>query len=451
MSKRLLDWFRDRAIKRVVRYGLPLTIGKAITSVSGLVTLALLARQLGPTSLGVLALIRTVAGVVEQYANFNTWQAVIKYGTEAMAASRTDDVNRIVKLAVVIDMLTAALASLVLIVLAALLPGSFGWSEHDAFLCMLYSITIVTRVAGATDGVFRICDAYRKQALATSVGAIASVIAVGAAVLAGAGLTGCVVALIIGEVIANVYIMAVAFKTAADAGYGAWWTASVRGARARFPGIGQFILATNAQLTVRKTMGEIDMVVVGSMLGKAAAGLFRVVKQLGTVPAKIFLPFEQVLFTELAHLAAAHDFESFRRVLRRTSIIATLGALAVWAVVAIAAVPIVRLVAGDEFVAAAEPLRWYLLAMVLGVANAPVLRSLIALGRPGLLFWLDVATLAVLVAGVIVGTWLAGLVGVSLAILVHRVVHMFGATWLAGRVIRTRAEDASQRHAQALT
>lgn len=449
MRKRLVLWFRDRAIKRVVRYGLPLTIGKAVTSASGLVTLALLARQLGPAQLGVLALIRTVAGIIEQYANFNTWQAVVKYGTEAIAQSRTEDVKRIVKLAVVIDLITAMIAGVVLIALAALLPSLFGWSGHDAFLCMLYSLTVITRVAGATDGVFRICDAYRKQAIATSVGGVVSVVSVVAAVIGGAGLTGCVVALIVGEVVSNVYIMAIASGTARAAGYGGWWATSLRGTRSTFPGIVHFIVATNAQLTVRKTMGEIDMIVVGSMLGKVAAGLYRVVKQLGTIPAKVFLSFEQVLFTELAHLAAARDFESFRRVVRRASALATIGALMIWAVVAVLSVPIIRLVVGDEFIDAAEPFRWYLLAMVLGVANAPVLRSLIALGRPGLLFWLDVATLAILVAGVVVGTWLWGLVGVSLAILLHRVVHMVGATWLVARVITARAQDAAPRPAQA--
>lgn len=44
---------------------------------------------------------------------------------------------------------------------------------------------------------------------------------------------------------------------------------------------------------------------IGAMLGKIPSGLFRVVKQLGTIPGRVFMPFEQVLFTELARAAAA--------------------------------------------------------------------------------------------------------------------------------------------------
>jgi O-antigen/teichoic acid export membrane protein len=432
------DWFRDRALRRVARFGVPVTIGKAITSVASLVTLALLARQLGVEQFGVLALIRSIVGATDQFANFNTWQAIVKYGAEAIALRRVDDVKRVIKLAIVIDIASALVAAAVIAVIAFALAGAFGFTTHQSLACALYAITVVTRVAGATDGIFRICDAYRGQAIATSLGAAISIVAIAVAVALDAGFDGCAIALAASEIAGNVIVTIVALDVARDSGYGGWWKTPLAGVRSACPGIVHFLVATNGQLTVKKAQTELDMIVVGAMLGKIPSGLFKVVKQLGTIPGRIFMPFEQVLFTELARLAAANDYASFARLLRRSAAAATLGSLAIWAVAALVAAPLVEIVAGADYVAAAEPFRWYLLAMVLTVANAPIQRATIALGRPGTLFVFDLATLAVLIAFAIAGAYAWGLVGVSLAILGYKLIQIAWSTWLVARIIRQR-------------
>jgi hypothetical protein len=41
--------FRDRTVRKVAKYGVPVAIGKLAASLSGLVTLGILTRHLGPT------------------------------------------------------------------------------------------------------------------------------------------------------------------------------------------------------------------------------------------------------------------------------------------------------------------------------------------------------------------------------------------------------------------
>lgn len=435
---RVLSWFKDRAVRKVVRYGLPIAIGKFLSAFAGVVTLGLLARHLGPVQFGVIAVMRTVVGLVDQYANFNTWQAVVRYGTEATARERKQDVAQIFKVAVSIDLVTGLLGLLVIAGLAFLIPSSFGWTYHQAALCALYGLTIVTRVAGASDGMFRICDAYRAQAISSTAGAVAMTIAVAIAVAVGAGFDGCVIALIAGEVMSNLFVTLTSFWVVHQAGFAGWLRAPLRGARTRFPGLVRFLLATNGQLTVRKTNSEVDMLIVGAMLGRAPAGFFRVIKQIATIPGRVFLPFEQVLFTELARAIAAVDYRALRRLLRRFAAIVLMGSLLIWAVAAVFARPTVELVAGAEYSAAAGPLRWYLLAMVIGVAATPVQRALIALDRPGTLFLFDLATLPALVGGIVLGAYYADLIGVSIAMLAHRLLQLAWATWIVDRVVREK-------------
>ena len=438
MVRRIVGWFRDRAVRRVVRYGVPAALGKLVMSLAGLVTTALLARQLGPGPFGVIAVIRTVVAIVDQYANFNTWQAIVKYGTEAQAAHRTRDVERVIKLAVVIDVATGVLAALVILGLAYAIPSTFSWTAHEGMLCALYGVTLFTRVAGASDGIFRICDAYRAQAISSSIGALAMTAAVGVAVAVDASFDGCVYALVGGEVISNLVVTAASFRVARERGFGGWARASLASVRTSFQGIVHFLVATNAQLTVKKTAGELDMVIVGAMLGKVSSGLYRIVKQLGSIPGRIFMPFEQVVFTELARAAAAHDYAGFKRLLRRFTGLVGLGSLVIWAIAAVASAPIIRLVAGDEFVGAADSFRWFLLAVVLLIVNSTIMRALIALGRPGTLFIFDLGSLGVLAAGLWTGAHYWGLVGVSVAVLAYRALQLLYSTWFVAHVVKQR-------------
>ncbi len=440
----LKDWFRDRAVRKVAKYGVPAAAGKFINAISGLVTMAVLARYLGPGPFGVIALFRTVVTVVDLYANFNTWQALVKYGAEAIAQERPEDVKRMIKLAFAIDITTAVLGTLVVAALTLVIPERFGWTPSEAALCAIYGITLISKVSGTSDGIFRICDAYRVQAVVAGIAAILSTAAVVIAVALDSSFEGCVIALVIAEVSSNIATTIAAFWVANKSGYRGWLKTSLQGIRATFPGLVRFFVSTNAQLTVKTTQGEIDMIFVGSMLGKEAAGMFRVVKQLGTIPGRVFLPFEIVLFTELARCAAVHDYAGFRRLLLRAVTIAGVGSLVIWAVAALIATPLIELVAGSAFVSVAPAFRWYLLGMVVQVCSTTVLRSMIALGRPGTAFLFDAASLIVLIGTLIVGAQLWGLVGVAIAILLHKSIQLVWSTSVVWRLLR-RAEAAHPR------
>lgn len=445
----LKEWFRDRTVRKVAKYGVPAAAGKFVNAIAGLVTMAVLARYLGPGPFGVIAVFRTVVTVVDLYANFNTWQALIKYGTEAIAEKRTDDVKRMIKLAFIIDITTAIIGAIVVFGLTLIIPGRFGWSPSEAGLCAIYGLTLVSKVSGTTDGIFRICDAYRVQAVIAGIGAVLSTAAVVIAVALGASFEGCVIALVSAEIASNIATTIASFWVANQAGYRGWMKTTLTGLRTTFPGIVRFFVSTNAQLTVKTTQGEIDMLVIGSMLGKESAGLFRVVKQLGTIPGRVFLPFEIVLFTELARCAANHDYAGFRRLLLRAVAIAGLGSLLIWVVAAAFAGPLIQLVAGSAYISVTPAFRWYLLAMVVQVCSTTVMRSMIALGRPGTAFLFDAASLVVLIGAVLFGAFHYGLVGVAMAIVLHKAVQLAWSTTVVFRLLRSH--ESNQAAAAAMT
>ena len=131
--------------------------------------------------------------------------------------------------------------------------------------------------------------------------------------------------------------------------------------------------------------------------------------------------------------------------LRRTVAIGGGISFAIWIVAALGSRLLVEIVAGHAFIAAAEPFRWYLLAMVIQIAAAPIMRAMIALGRPGTLFLFDCATLVLLVSAVTLGALKLGLLGVAVAIVVHKLAQLtLSATWVSRHVRRLEREQRTQ-------
>jgi O-antigen/teichoic acid export membrane protein len=75
------------------------------------------------------------------------------------------------------------------------------------------------------------------------------------------------------------------------------------------------------------------------------------------------------------------------------------------------------------------------------VANAPVQRALVALGRPGTLFLFDLASFGVLFVAAVVGAREWGLVGVALAVAAHKAVQLAWSTWLVRTIALQRHRD----------
>jgi O-antigen/teichoic acid export membrane protein len=96
--------------------------GNAAVAGFGVITLALNARALGTAGLGVLALIMTIATLVDRIAAFQTWLPLVKLGAEALAAGDKRRVGQIVTVALLFDAI-AATAAAVVAVLIVLLAG----------------------------------------------------------------------------------------------------------------------------------------------------------------------------------------------------------------------------------------------------------------------------------------------------------------------------------------
>ncbi|MGH6915911.1 MAG: lipopolysaccharide biosynthesis protein, partial [Geminicoccales bacterium] len=81
-------WVPDSIIRRLLKNLTYLFSGNLAASVLSLAALALTARALGPAQFGILVLIEAYIRLIDRLVRIEPWQALIKYGAEALEQGR---------------------------------------------------------------------------------------------------------------------------------------------------------------------------------------------------------------------------------------------------------------------------------------------------------------------------------------------------------------------------
>ncbi len=91
----LYRWFKDEGFRLLFKNAGTLLSGNMIAWILGLITFAITARILGPTQFGIFVLITTYVTIVDKILNFQSWQALIKYGAEVLEKKNNDSFKSI--------------------------------------------------------------------------------------------------------------------------------------------------------------------------------------------------------------------------------------------------------------------------------------------------------------------------------------------------------------------
>src|SRR3989338_7684016 len=152
----LRAWMADGFLRRLYKDAGIVLSGTAGSSVLGLVALGVTARALGPESLGVLVLIKAYVTVVEKFAGFQSWQALIMHGAQLIEQNRRDDFKRLMKFGTLVDVAGASLGALGGAAAAYWVGRWRGWDPNTVSLALVYSLTLLTSVTGTPKAILRL-------------------------------------------------------------------------------------------------------------------------------------------------------------------------------------------------------------------------------------------------------------------------------------------------------
>jgi O-antigen/teichoic acid export membrane protein len=436
---RFRQWLVNVSAGRLFRSAAVLLAGNTVASGLDFLSLAITARVLGPSWLGLLVLVRAYVTVISRFLDLQSWQLLIAYGAQALERRDAAQFKRLVKFGVLLDAGTAVLGALVGVSIAHWVGARQGWEPVTTRLAMLYSLVLLVNISSAPKGVLRLFDRFDLLAGRDIATAVIKLIGVAAAAVGGFELAGFAAVWIATEVFGSLLLVWLGRRVLAEQGYGGFLRVPLRGLTAAHPKFGRFILATNANGVLKTVTEEVDTLLVGGVLGTAGAGLYKIAKQFSKVISELVGPLYQVVYPELARLWARGEVLGVRRLVIRSGLLTGAGAMLVWLVVLFAGRQLLDLAFGSDFVAAYDVLVWYMLAVVVSVVGFGLHPSLVAAGRPDISLAVYTVTTMIYVPVLAGSLQLWTLAGAGIAYFIYRVAWWAAMLACQDHVLRRRA------------
>ncbi len=405
--------------------------GKALNGALSLGATAIAARALGVEMFGVLVLVHAYVQSIGEIAKFQSWQALLQYGTAPFESGRLGEFQRVLRFSLLLDGLSGIGGVLIAQFGVQLIGSTLGWPAARSPEVSAYSLVIVFMVSATPTGALRLLDRFDLLAWQSSIDSWVRVIGAGAAWYCGAGLEVFLAVWFLGQVAAFIFLFVAAHDTLKARGALEGFRLHARGSMTDgFPGIWAFVWSTNLNSTLTLAFTHVGTLMVGALLGARDAALFRVAKQLGDAvakPAKLIVP---ALYPELARLAAARDHVMLRRLVRQLALAAGGGASVLLIIAALIREPALRLLIGEEFVAAKDVLLWLLGASVVSLWALPLEPLLMSTGNAGAAFRMRLVVTLAYLPMLYWATVGGGLIGAGVVAVIGAVLMLAGQVWL---------------------
>lgn len=412
--------------------------GKLVNAVASTAALAIAARALGVESLGVLILVHAYMQTVSELSKFQSWQAVILYGTAPLQDGRTADFQQVFRFSLSLDAISAVAGLLIAVGGIWLVGSGLGWPETLRPQMSLYAFIICFLVSATPTGVLRLMDRFDLIAAQSSIESWVRLIGAALAWKYGAGLPSFLLIWFLGQVAAFGFLFAAAA-----------WTLHSRQLLAGFrlrsgrplaegmPGIWSFVWSTNFNSSLGTAFTQLGTLMVGALLGAREAALYRIARQVANAlakPAKLVVP---ALYPELARLAQSGDRHGLRKLVVQLTLAGGSLATGLLLIALLVGKPALGWIMGPEFVAAHPVMLWLLASAVIGIWAVPLEPLLISTGlaAPAFRARLGVTLLYVPLLYLLVasdGDW-GGLRGAGLASVLGMALLFLSQFWLVRR------------------
>lgn len=428
------DSASDSASRNRLRHVMHLLTGNAASMLIGLASVALVARGLGPVEYGMLALTFSFTQAIERLVSFQSWQPMIRYGAELNTPEHHDDLKRLLKFGLMLDLAGAMAGWLIAIALTAAGGYLFGWDAETLRLVFIYSTVLLFALTGMPTAILRITGRFRTVAYGQVFSGLVRLAACGIAFVLEADLMTFALVWMGTQIVSSLTTLFMSLYVLRQEGIRGMLRAPLAGVTERFPGLWKFTWSANISLTIWSSAQQFDTLIVGALAGPGEAGLYHIAKRVGRLAQQMGGQVQAVVYPEVSRLWASGAVVEFRRVVREVELmLIAAGVIGVIAMIFIAG-PAIRLTAGPEFVGAAPLLIAQMVAMALTISGSVTRSALLAMGQQQRVLHLVVLTTAIFHATAFLLVPRIGAMGANVAHIA------LGATWLTGLLIVFRQE-----------
>lgn len=357
------------------------------------------ARQLGAAGYGLFGLITAYVAVVNQVIDFRIYEFATRYVSEFWEKGRKGECLAAVKAAYLLDVSTG-LAAFALVAATAWLAAAHILHEPGlAALVVLSAGSLLFSTAnGTASAILGVFGRFPWLTLHSVLHASARFLLVIAALAAGKGLYGVVLACVAADLFGGLLINFLAARVVKEKLWEFRGEARLALLKARFREMASFLAYTNLNEFLSLFTRNVDVLFLGYFRGAAEAGLYKLAKSFAGAVGLLAEPLYTSVFPAITGLIARGERARAASLARRLSLTAAAIFIPLCAAMALAAPFLVTRAAGAAYLAAAPALGIMVWGGAVGGIFAWVRPMLLAIGRADVPAKINAAGAALLVA-----------------------------------------------------
>jgi len=273
-----------------------------------------LARALGASEYGVLALVIALVAVVQQLLDSRIWEAATKFVVEFRTKGDPAGASAVVKLCYLVDAVVGVAAGAVLFLTADWTARLFVGSAGAADAIRLYAVSTIVAVPAATSSaLLRVAGRFRWLAYQSAGEMVVRLVAVAAAVVVvGARIVPVLWAYLFAAAVGTAALAILAARASRELGLSRWAEAPLHLLRGDLRRILGFVAYSNLSGTSRLVTGRADVLVLGLFSDPMSVGLYRLARTVSDPLAGLFNPIYQAVYPEMSRLVHERDFDRVR-------------------------------------------------------------------------------------------------------------------------------------------
>jgi len=425
-------------LKRVLKNFARVLRGRGIAAVFSVGATALMANALSATDFGLVILVHTYIMVVRGALNFRTFEAIVRFGIPLNDSGDNAGLRSLLRSTMMIDLAAAMLATIIGMAAAPLAGHFLQWDSDMVVWAATYCLVILSTANGTPNGILRVYDRFDALSVQFTVGPALRFIMVAAAWALDAPMPVFIIAWGSAFATGHIYMFVRGLiELRARMKTGLWNGFHWGEARERKSDFWKFIGVVYWQTNIDLLPKHVSVLLAGSLLGPASAGLFRLAREFSTVLTQPAVMLREVLFPDLTRSFHAED-GGIRSVPFKTALIAGAVGL-IFVLLSVFFGDSLLGIVGEEYVPAATLLSLLLLAASFDLASASLRAAAYAMGKAGSILRIHIVSIITYVSLFFLLTPFTGLTGPGLAAILASLLALALTTRLIARANVTPA------------
>ncbi|MEQ9449841.1 MAG: oligosaccharide flippase family protein, partial [Rhodospirillaceae bacterium] len=440
VPRTVIHWFTDGIFRRIFKNAGLMLSGRATTGLLSLATLSVAAQALGVEQFGVLILVQTYVLVITALTTFQSWQAVIRYGAVCLEGNNTGALQALVKFTSLLDLAGVIVGSLVGYFAAPLVGPYVGWSDEVIAYAQPFSFLILFTIVATPTGLLRLYDRFDLLAIHTVVTPFLRLVGVIIAALFSAPFWAYLVAYFVAGAIGGLLLVYLGWREIHKDGRLRGLDASLNGLTIPHGGIWRFSIYSNLHASLQVITQHMSTFLVGLVAGPAAAGLFKIGRDVATALTKPAELLNQSIYPEFARLSSRGGWDQFAYLILRGGAVAGGAGALLLALAFFFGEPFLGFFFGEAFADSYLPHVLLVAAAVITVTGFPMDPALYAMGRPSIPLRIDmVSILLIFIPVLVLLTRVYGPTGAGIATLVSAAFTFIVMAFFTATQLRLRA------------